>query len=155
MTPTADLVDEHGTALQSCDLQLQQFGGRRAFAGPLRTVRCRHDNALVREVLGTPGGGGVLVVDGDGSLHTALMGDLIAAAAVRNGWSGVVVHGAVRDVATLRGLDLGVKALGANPRKSAKDGVGAVDVEVSFGGVVFRPGALLVSDEDGIVVLPH
>jgi len=81
------------------------------------------------------------------------MGDLIAASAVEHGWAGVVIHGAVRDVAALRELDLGVKALGSNPRKSAKRGAGEVDTAVSFGGVTFRPGQRLWSDEDGVVVL--
>ena len=52
---TADLVDEHGEALQSCDLQLRQFGGRRRFHGPIRTVACFQDNALVKAVLSEPG----------------------------------------------------------------------------------------------------
>lgn len=153
-TPTADLVDEHGEALQSCDLQLRQYGARARFAGTAVTLRCHQDNALVKAALAEPGAGKVLVVDGGGSLHTALMGDLIAASAVANGWEGVVIHGAVRDVAALRELDLGVKALGSNPRKSAKDGAGERDVVVEFGGVSFAPGATVVSDDDGIVVLP-
>ena len=98
---TADLVDQHGDALASSDLQLRQYGGLRSFTGTVRTVRCFQDNALVKQVLATPGEGQVLVVDGDGSLHSALMGDLIAASAVAHGWAGVVVHGAVRDVAAL------------------------------------------------------
>jgi regulator of ribonuclease activity A len=151
---TADLYDEHGEALQSCDTQLRQYGARRAFAGTVVTIRCHEDNALVKTVLGEPGEGRVLVVDGGGSLHTALMGDLIAASAVRNGWAGVVIHGAVRDVAVLGTLDLGIKALGANPRKSAKTGAGERDVVVTFGGTTFTPGARLVSDDDGVVVLP-
>ncbi len=151
---TADLYDEHGDELDSCDLQLRQYGGRRVFAGPIVTVRCLEDNALVKAVLGEPGEGRVLVVDGGGSLHTALMGDLIAGSAVVNGWSGVVIHGAVRDVAALGELDLGVKALGSNPRKSAKTGAGERDVVVTFGGAAFPPGARLVSDDDGMVVLP-
>lgn len=154
MVGTADLYDEYEERLQSCDLQLRQYGGRRVFAGPIATVRCFEDNALVKAVLGTPGEGRVLVVDGGGSLHTALMGDLIAGSAVANGWAGVVIHGAVRDVAALAELDLGVKALGSNPRKSAKTGAGERDAVVSFGGVSFQPGARLVSDDDGIVVLP-
>ena len=149
---TADLVDEHGEALQSCDLQLRQFGGRRRFHGPIRTVACFEDNALVRQVLSEPGDGAVLVVDGGGSLHTALVGDLIAGLAQANGWAGVVVHGAVRDTEALGGLDIGIKALGSNPRKSAKLAAGQVDVPVSFGGVTFRPGEHLYSDEDGVVV---
>jgi regulator of ribonuclease activity A len=150
---TADLVDEHGEALQSCDLQLRQFGGRRRFHGPIRTVACFEDNALVRQVLSEPGDGAVLVVDGGGSLHTALVGDLIAGLAQANGWAGLVVHGAVRDTEALGGLAIGIKALGSNPRKSAKLATGQVDVPVHFGGVSFRPGEHLYSDEDGVVVL--
>lgn len=151
---TADLVDEHGDALQSCDTQLRQYGGHASFAGTITTVRCHEDNALVKAVLGEPGEGRVLVVDGGGSVHTALLGDLIAGSAVRGGWAGVVINGAVRDVAALRALGLGVKALGSNPRKSAKSGAGERDVAVTFGGVTFSPGAWLVSDDDGVVVLP-
>lgn len=154
MTSTADLYDEHGEALQSCDLQFRQYGGRATFSGPAATVRCFQDNALLKSVLGEPGEGRVLVVDGDGSLHTALMGDLIAGLGVSNGWAGVIIHGAVRDVAVLRTLDLGVKALGSNPRKSGKTGVGERDVPVSFGGVTIRAGDVVTSDDDGIVVHP-
>jgi regulator of ribonuclease activity A len=154
ITPTADLVDEYGDALQSCDTQLRQYGARRVFQGSIVTVRCHQDNAMVKALLGEPGEGKVLVVDGGGSLHSALMGDLIAASAVEHGWEGVVIHGVVRDVAELAKLDLGVKALGSNPRKSAKTGAGERDVPVTFGEATFTPGAQLVSDEDGVVVLP-
>jgi regulator of ribonuclease activity A len=148
---TCDLYDAD-ESLQSVSLQLANFGGRPRFSGTVRTVRCHRDNGLVKSVLNSPGDGAVLVVDGGGSLESALMGDLIAAAAVANGWAGVVIHGAIRDRVAIAGLELGVKALGSNPRKSAKDSVGAVDVAVEFGGVVFRPGASLWSDEDGILV---
>ncbi|WP_404353168.1 ribonuclease E activity regulator RraA [Phycicoccus jejuensis] len=149
---TADLYDEHGDALQSCSLQLRHVGGRRQFTGPVATIRCHRDNALVKATLATPGEGRVLVVDGGGSLESALVGDLIAGSAVSNGWAGVVVHGAVRDSVAIGGLPLGVLALGTNPRKSAKDGVGEVDVPVAFGGVEFFPGATLWADEDGVLV---
>jgi len=151
---TADLYDEHEEALQSCDLQLRQYGGRVRFSGEIVTVRCFQDNALVKAVLGEPGTGKVLVVDGGGSVHSALIGDMIGDLAVAAGWEGVVINGAVRDSALLAQIDLGVKALGTNPRKSSKLGTGERDVEVEFGGAVFTPGRTLVSDEDGVVVLP-
>ncbi|WAP59701.1 ribonuclease E activity regulator RraA [Streptomyces sp. S465] len=151
--PTADLVDQYGADLRVCDLQFRQFGGHRGFAGPVRTVSCHEDNGLLRDLLRTPGDGGVLVVDGGGSLRTALVGDLIAGAAQDNGWAGLVLHGAVRDSVALAGLRLGVKALGTIPRKSAKDGAGAVDVPVTFGGVTFHPGDILHADDDGIALL--
>ncbi|SDR87693.1 ribonuclease E activity regulator RraA [Agrococcus carbonis] len=152
MTTTADLYDERGDELQSLELQLQDLGGRMRFSGPVRTIRCRNDNGLVKATLATPGDGAVLVVDGGGSMASALMGDMIAASAVANGWAGVVINGPVRDRTALAALDLGVKALGSNPRKSAKDGAGEADAVVSFGGVDFRPGAMLWADEDGVLV---
>ncbi|ELS51138.1 ribonuclease E activity regulator RraA [Streptomyces viridochromogenes] len=153
--PTADLVDQYGTELRVCDVQFRQYGGRRAFAGPVRTVFCHEDNGLLRDLLRTPGDGHVLVVDGAASLRTALVGDLIATSAQDNGWAGLVLHGAVRDSAALAGLDLGIKALGTIPRKSSKDAAGAVDVPVTIGGITFHPGDLLHSDDDGIALLPR
>ena len=150
---TADLVDEIGAEVRSCDLQLRQFGGRDTFAGPISTVRCFQDNALLKSVLSEPGDGGVLVIDGDASVHTALVGDVIAELGRSNGWAGVIVNGAVRDASTLRTLDFGIKALGTNPRKSTKTGAGERDVAVSFGGVTFAPGEIAYSDDDGIVVI--
>ena len=151
---TADIVDELGAEAASCDLQFRQFGGRTMFAGPISTVRCQHDNALLKSVLSQPGNGGVLVVDGGGSLHAALVGDVIAGLAHSNGWAGIVVNGAVRDAGTLRTIDIGVKALGTNPRKSAKAGAGERDVVVELGGIRFVPGEIAYSDDDGIVVVP-
>lgn len=151
--PTADLGDDLGPDVRSCDLQFRQFGGRRQFAGPISTVRCFQDNALLKSVLAHPGDGGVLVIDGAGSLHTALIGDVIAELARRNGWAGLIINGAVRDAAALRGIDVGIKALGTNPRKSTKTGAGERDVDVRLGGVTFAPGQLAYSDDDGIVVI--
>jgi regulator of ribonuclease activity A len=150
---TSDLIDAH-PSLQSCDVQFLSFGKLRRFCGVICTVRCRHDNALLKGALSQPGSGRVLVVDGGGSLHCALVGDVIAGMAVSSGWAGIVVHGAIRDTVGVGMLNLGVKALGANPRRSAKAGAGELDVPVEFGGVVFTPGHWLFSDEDGIVVSP-
>ena len=149
---TADLIDAHGDKLQSCDVQFRQFGGRQSFHGPVRTIKTLEDNALIKQLLAEPGDGAVLVVDGGGSLKTALMGDLIGASAVKNNWAGVILWGAVRDVVALGKIDLGIKALGSNPRKSARTGAGMVDIPVGFGGVTFTPGNWVYSDDDGIVV---
>ena len=62
--PTADLADTYGPDLRVCDLQFRQFGGRRLFSGPVRTVSCHEDNGLLRDLVHTPGAGAVLVVDG-------------------------------------------------------------------------------------------
>ncbi|QWT24714.1 ribonuclease E activity regulator RraA [Subtercola sp. PAMC28395] len=152
MTATADLYDERGDDLQSLEIQMGSFGGAARFEGEVRTVRCFEDNGLVKQVLNTPGTGKILVVDGGSSLRSALMGDMIGAAAVENGWNGVVIFGAVRDRVALSLLPLGIRALGSNPRKSSKTGSGELDAVLTVGSVIFRPGAGIWCDEDGILV---
>ena len=149
---TADLYDERGSQLRSVSLQFQDIGGVSGFTGEVRTVRCFQDNALLKEVLSQPGDGAVLVIDGAGSLETALVGDVIGALALDNGWAGLIVNGAIRDRVALRTLPIGLKALGSNPAKSSKTGEGEVDVPVVIGGVEFLPGAQVWCDEDGILV---
>ena len=152
MRATADFVDDHPDAAV-CALAFRSFGGRRTFEGAIATVRCHEDNVVVKRRVAEPGEGRVLVVDGGGSVRVALLGDRVAALAASNGWAGVVVHGAVRDVAALGAIDVGIVALGTCPRASAKLGAGETDEPVTFGGVEFRPGAHIVVDDDGIVVL--
>lgn len=153
---TADLVDEHGEALASIPVQMRSFGRHPRFAGPAVTVKCFEDNALLKSTLSEHPDpqGRVLVVDGGGSLRSALVGDLIAAIAVDRGWAGIVVHGCIRDSVAIDGLEIGIKALGTNPRKSTKTGAGTVDGPVEIGGVTITSGQVVHSDEDGIVVLP-
>jgi regulator of ribonuclease activity A len=148
---TTDLSDAHPET-QSCETQFFKFGRRRSFFGPIRTVKCLEDNALLKKVISGPGRGDVLVIDGGASFRCALMGDVIAGLGAQNGWAGAVINGVVRDVTALDALDFGVKALGSNPRRSAKSGAGEVDVPVAFGGITFNPGNWLYSDEDGILV---
>jgi regulator of ribonuclease activity A len=149
---TADLVDAHGDELRVCDLQFRQFGRALRFAGPLRTLKTFEDNALIKTTLSRPGEHSILAIDGGASLRCALVGDVIAGLAQDNGWSGLVIWGAVRDSAALGLLDIGIKALGTNPRKSGKTGAGQIDVPITFGGILLRPGDWLYSDEDGIVL---
>jgi regulator of ribonuclease activity A len=153
MASTADLLDTHGARALVCSSPLRQFGGVAAFEGAIATVRCDEDNVLVKRRLSELGAGRVLVVDGGGSLGVAIVGDTIAGLALANGWSGLVLNACVRDVAALRELAIGIKALGSNPRPSRKEGAGEVDVPVEFGGVTFHPGGMLHSDDDGVVVL--
>ena len=152
---TADILDEYDDRAAVCELQLRQFGGARSFEGEVSTVSCYEDNELLKQRVAEPGRGRVLVVDGGGSLGVALVGDIVVGLARDNGWAGLVIHGCVRDAAALGGLDIGIKALGTHPRRSGKTGAGEIDVPVTFGGVTFRPGAFLWSDDDGVVVVDH
>lgn len=151
MLKTTDLSDYHPET-QACQTQFRIQGRRRAFHGRIRTVKCFEDNALIRKMVSQPSEGEVLVVDGAASLNCALMGDVIASLAAKNGWSGAVIYGAIRDLLAIDKLDFGVKSLGSNPKRSGKGGAGQLDVPVNFGGVTFVPGHWLYSDEDGILV---
>jgi len=149
---TSDIYDAFEEEVASLDLQLQSLGQHRQFHGRIRTVQCLHDNGLVKAIANEPGEGQVLVVDGGGSLRSALMGGNIAKAFADNGWAGVIIHGAIRDRHEIAALPLGVKALGSNPRKSAKDGIGVRDITVTIGNVDFIPYATVYADEDGVIV---
>lgn len=149
---TSDVLDDLEDA-QVCLQPFRLFGQLQAIEGRVRTIRCCEDNALLKATLANTSPGEVLVVDGGGSLRTALIGDMIANAALRSGWSGVIVHGAIRDSVQIDAMPFHVKALGTNPRKSAKRGDGERDAPIEFGGIRFVPGDYLYSDPDGIVVV--
>jgi regulator of ribonuclease activity A len=149
---TADLCDAHPDAVHACEPVFNAYGGRRAFGGPISTVRCFEDNSRVKEAVESPGQGRVLVVDGGGSRRRALFGGNLGSAAVRNGWAGVIINGCIRDSAELGRLDLGIRALGTMPLRSIKRGEGERDVPVRFAGASFRPGDYVYADEDGVVV---
>jgi regulator of ribonuclease activity A len=150
---TPDLCDRFPEVTVAEPL-LRHFGGRSVFCGSIATVRCFEDNSRVRELATTPGEGRVLVVDGQGSLKHALLGDQIAAQAVAHGWAGVLIHGCVRDVEILATLPLGVLALAACPRRTERRDLGDVDVPVNFAGVPFVPGHWLYADTNGVLVTP-
>lgn len=151
---TPDLCDEHHPERASVVQPglLRTFGGREAFCGLVETVACFEDNSQVKALAEQPGEGRVLVVDGGGSVRKALLGDVIAARFVENGWSGLVIHGAVRDVEILRGLDLGVQAIAPSPVRTEKRGLGDVGVPLSIGGVDVRPGQWVYADANGVLV---
>ena len=136
---TPDLTDESPLA-RAIELQFANYGGIKQFGGPAVTIKCHEDNSLVKACVGEPGEGRVIVVDGGSSLRRALLGDMLAEQAASNGWAGLVINGAIRDVDEIGSTALGVQALGTTPLKTEKLGVGQRDVPVSFGGVTVHPG---------------
>ena len=152
---TADLYDDFAAELAIAEPLFRDYGGRHAFHGEIATVKVFEDNVLVKKTLGEPGNNRVLVVDGGGSTRCALVGDLLAAMAIENGWSGIVLFGALRDSDVVGGMDIGIKALATCPAKSIKRGEGSTAETVRFAGVMFKPGDWLYADADGIVVAPR
>lgn len=149
---TADLVDAHGDEVHFCNLPFIKLGRRKSFSGPIATVKCFEDNALLKAALQEPGNGRVMVVDGGASTRFALLGDQIAMILRDNDWAGLIINGSVRDSAEIDQMDVGVFCLSITPKKSSKDGVGKRDVGVSFGGVTFTLGHFAYADPDGVLV---
>lgn len=149
---TSDLCDAHEGKVRVAAPIFRSYGGRVAFHGQIATLKLFEDNGLIRQTLETPGSGRVLVIDGGGSLRCALLGDQLAALAVKNGWSGVVVWGCIRDAAAIAGMDLGVLALATHPQKTVKKNLGEAGVPVCFAGIEFRSGDWLYADADGLIV---
>lgn len=149
---TPDLCDAHPELVRVVEPLFTNYGGRSAFGGEILTIKCHEDNSLVKEQVGNPGNGRVMVVDGGGSLRCALLGDMLAAKAVENGWAGIIIYGCIRDVDDIRTMDLGVQALRTIPIKSNRQGRGDLNIPVTFGGVTFRPGEYVYADNNGIIV---
>lgn len=154
MWSTPDLCDDHPNDVTVFAPMYHNYGAVKRFFGEVETVKCFEDNSRVKELLSTPGHGRVLVVDGGGSLRAALIGDLMAAEAIRNGWVGIVIRGACRDVHDLQTMKFGVRALASFPIRSTRKGIGESNIELDMDGVCVRPGMWLYADETGIVISP-
>ena len=150
---TPDLFDAYPD-VNVVEPMFGNFGGRDSFGGQIVTVKCFEDNSVVKEQVDQDGRGKVMVVDGGGSLRRALLGDMLAEKAAKNGWEGIIVYGCIRDVDVIGQTDLGVQALATHPMKTDKRGIGDLNVPVTFGGVTFKPGEYVYADNNGIIVSP-
>lgn len=156
MFSTSDLSDEYPDTTTVCQMQFRSFGQREHFAGPCATLRVQEDHRPVLRRLSTPGAGRVLVVDVSGSLRIGVFGDRLAALAAKNGWTGLVIHGVIRDSKAVNGIDIGVKALGTTALRNATEQPGAEDdIPLAFGGVTFRPGEWIYCDADAVLISPE
>jgi regulator of ribonuclease activity A len=154
--PTTDLSDANEALYDRGELQvlppLLAFGARRRFCGPARTIKLFEDNSVLAQAVKEAGHGNVLVVDAGGSVRCAVLGGNLARSAADNGWAGVLVHGAVRDIDEIDGFDIGVRALAVTPRRSIKRGEGQRDLVVCFGSARIAPGEWIYADRDGVLV---
>ena len=149
---TTDLCDANEDKVRVVEPMFNSFGGRDRFFGRIATLKLFEDNTLVRKTLESPGNKRVLVIDGGGSLRRALVGDQLAALAVKNDWAGILVYGCIRDSKAIGEMDIGVFAIDTHPMKTRKLNTGEAELPVSFGGVTFTPGEWIYADEDGVIV---
>lgn len=153
MFSTADLFDANEGKVHVALPLFQSYGLKKQFYGQIYTVKCFEDNTPVGDTLRNENGKGkVLVIDGGGSLRCALLGDMLAEAAIKNEWEGIIVFGCVRDSVALNTMQIGVKALNTNPTRSVKKYPGLKNQIVNFANIFFNPGEYVYSDEDGILV---
>jgi|TARA_B110000211_G_scaffold33139_1_gene33488 regulator of ribonuclease activity A len=150
-----ELCDRFEDLVQVVEPIFTNFGAKERFSGEIVTLKCFEDNSKVRELVAQDGAGKVLVIDGQGSLKRALLGDMLAEKALVNGWEGMVIYGCIRDVNAIRSINLGVQALAVNPMKTEKRGLGEINQDVYFGGVTFVPGDYIYADNNGVLVAPH
>ncbi|UXN37058.1 ribonuclease E activity regulator RraA [Avibacterium paragallinarum] len=145
-----------------CDIYLDQvdvvepifsnFGGLTSFHGKVTTVKCFENNGLIAEILEENGEGHVLLVDGGGAVRQALLDAELAQLAADNGWEGIIVYGAVRQIQQLENIDIGIQALAPIPVGANSDTQGEVDIPVNFGGVTFFPEDYVYADLTGIIL---
>ena len=147
-----DLFDLYPEQLQLAEPLFNDYGGKVIFSGEIITVSCYNDNSKVKALVATDGTGKVMVVDGKASTSRALLGDMLAEQAVENGWQAIVINGCIRDAGTIATLPLGVKALGCNPIKTEKLGVGDVNIDISFAGINFKAGHFIYGDANGLAI---
>ena len=150
MLSTPDIIDAYPESQTLT--KFRHFGGKKTFHGKIQTIKCFEDNSFVKRELSKSSESGVLIVDGESSKNCALLGDLLAQMAKDNGWSGIIINGFVRDIEILRGIDIGVMALGACPRKSEKKNQGMRNLDIEIDDVFIKPGYWCYSDENGVLI---
>ena len=149
---TSELCDLYAEQVDVVEPIFSSFGGVSNFYGKVTTVKCFESNGLIAEVLEENGEGRVLVIDGGGAVRRGLIDAELAQLAVDNGWEGIIVYGAVRQIQQLENLDIGIHALAPIPVSADESSAGENDIPVNFGGVTFFPEDYIYADLTGIIL---
>jgi RraA family protein len=154
--PLAAISDNMHRNIGTIGLQPYHRPGEKTMAGTAVTARSRAgDNLTYLRALEFCRPGDVLVIDGGGDLANAAVGGILSFYAAHIGLAGLVVDGAIRDVAEIRSRDFPVYARGVTHRGPYKDGPGEINVPISVGGMVVNPGDIVVGDQDGLLAIPQ
>lgn len=149
---TSELCDLYADQVDVVEPIFSSFGGVSAFYGKVTTIKCFENNGLIAEVLEENGKGRVLVVDGGGAVRRGLIDAELAQLAADNGWEGIIVYGAVRQIQQLENINLGIHALAPIPVSADESNIGESDIPVNFGGVTFFPEDYIYADLTGIIL---
>ncbi len=148
---TADLCDSYQNKLQVADPILYSYGGNSACYGQITTIKLDEDNSALVALLKSDGKGRIAVVDAQAK-YCAIVGDTLMGFASKNNWRGIIVNGYVRDTQNTKDIPVGLWAIGTCPRKSTKKAPAHTCIELNFANIIFKEGAYLYADADGIVV---
>ncbi|MDY0452818.1 ribonuclease E activity regulator RraA [Pasteurella multocida] len=149
---TSELCDIYLDQVDVVEPIFSSFGGVNRFYGKVTTAKCFENNGLITDILEENGEGRVLLIDGGGAVRRALVDAELAQLAVDNGWEGIIVYGAVRQIQQLEEMDIGIHALAPIPVGADKQNIGEIDVPVNFGGVTFFPEDYVYADLTGIIL---
>lgn len=149
---TSELCDLYADQVDVVEPIFSSFGGVNTFYGKVTTIKCFENNGLIAEVLEENGKGRVLVVDGGGAVRRGLIDAELAQLATDNGWEGIIVYGAVRQIQQLENINLGIHALAPIPVSADENNIGESDIPVNFGGVTFFPEDYIYADLTGIIL---
>ncbi|SEQ44085.1 ribonuclease E activity regulator RraA [Basfia succiniciproducens] len=149
---TSELCDVYLDQVDVVEPIFSSFGGVNEFFGKVTTIKCFENNGLIAEILEEQGEGRVLLVDGGGAVRRALIDAKLARLAADNGWEGIIVYGAVRQLSRLENINIGIHALAPIPVGADEDTQGESDIPVNFGGVTFFPEDYVYADLTGIIL---
>ena len=152
--PVANVSDSM-SRLTAGGARLRPMHDGRAMAGPALTVKAPPgDNLMFHKAISLTQPGDVIVIDAGGDLTNALMGEMMLMQMTKRHVAGVVINGAIRDAAYIRGQNLPVFAVGVTHRGPYKNGPGEINVAIAINGMVIEPGDLVIGDDDGVLCVP-
>ncbi|KIL37744.1 hypothetical protein SD71_02280 [Cohnella kolymensis] len=148
-------VSDNLNRMEAVSAALRPYHSGGKLLGVALTVKTRPgDNLMVHKAIDMAEPGDVIVVDAGGDLTNAIVGEIMLRLAEKRGITGFVIDGAIRDTAAFADGVFPVYARGITHRGPYKDGPGEVNVPVSVGGMIVRPGDIMLGDEDGLVAIP-
>ncbi len=150
---TADLCDENKfNNIQVLSPEFKHFGGLIGFYGEIVTLKLTKSNwGLIDTLEKENGNGKILVIDANKEFY-AIVGDKLSLLAEKNGYKAIIINGYIRDVTETKKFSIGLVALGTCPLRYFEKTEYEKDIELNFGGVKFKNGDYIYSDNDGIII---
>lgn len=151
--PLGNICDANGRR-GSMDQGIRPLDPNLHMAGRAYTVRCHPgDNLAIHKAIQEAPDGSVLVIDAGGYTGGGHIGEIMCFACMQRGIRGLVIDGSCRDADDICELGFPVFSRGLCPNGTVKETVGQTELPVICGGVLVRPGDLIVGGRDGVVVI--